>query len=650
MRVPLRAHALIGATASFGAAALLFGVLSQPLPSLRALALLGAAVVLAELFQVPSDESSLDPLDAHTFSFSSGVHISAILLYGPWVGALVAAFGVLAVDGVREPRRSKVAFNCGAFALAAVAGGYAFELAGGVPGALALPADFAPLAALAIAYSTVNTGLVTSIISLIFATPWRSTLADGLRSAVPSTPAEAALGVLLAVCAVQEPWAIAAVVPLVVAAYFAHARLALLRRETARALETFANVVDERDSYTYRHSARVAESVRVLGERLGFSPSAVSRLYWAGRLHDLGKIATDASVLRKPDQLSDTEWAAIRRHPRLSARLLQRFHLAAGEARAVEYHHERFDGNGYYGIEGRHVPIAAHFLIVADTYDAMRSDRPYRSALSREEALAVLEANSGTQFHPAVAKAFVALERGEDPAAALSAEERAELGRLRSKTPAVGRRRLGVSVSVGSDALTIGAGAFGLVAFGIGVPALGLVGLTLAGANALVRRYDAFRARRLAGSLRSVLASPAPAATLFNEIASRLSYASDLRWAGLVHWEERHLRGRVELQWGSRAETPSETALTSWLIREVESSGPLVASEADLGRSGVHLAVPLSSGDAVTGYLVFAFARSLARPAQLALRSVATDLGAALAPSRPTDEPTAGSRPLAAVS
>ena len=106
----------------------------------------------------------------------------------------------------------------------------------------------------------------------------------------------------------------------------------------------------------------------------------------------------------------------MRRHPRLSARLLQRFEFVAPQARAVELHHERMDGRGYYGVGGDDLPLASHFLIVADSFDAMTTDRPYRPGLSHEAALMEIERNAGTQFHPAVAKAFVAVQRGFDPA------------------------------------------------------------------------------------------------------------------------------------------------------------------------------------------------------------------------------------------
>jgi HD-GYP domain-containing protein (c-di-GMP phosphodiesterase class II) len=186
-------------------------------------------------------------------------------------------------------------------------------------------------------------------------------------------------------------------------------------------------VVDERDPHTYRHSQRVAAYVDELARALKLSYSDIDRLRWAARLHDLGKVAVDAAVLGKNRKLTPKEWGDVWRAPRLSARLLRRFELSAAEARAVEYHRERYDGRGYYGIPAEDQPLAAHFLVVADAFDAMTSDRPYRAGLPEDEALAEIERNIGKQFHPAVAKAFVALRRGEDPFSALTPEEQEQV-------------------------------------------------------------------------------------------------------------------------------------------------------------------------------------------------------------------------------
>jgi HD-GYP domain-containing protein (c-di-GMP phosphodiesterase class II) len=283
-------------------------------------------------------------------------------------------------------------------------------------GHLQLPDDLVPLAVLALVYLLVSRLLLQVVGGL-----------EVLQPDFAAAAAEAGLGAILALFALNHPWNVIAVVPLALAVNHAHARVRRSRQETLHALETFANIVDERDPWTYRHSVRVAGYVDSLARALGLPYSDIDRLRWAARLHDLGKVAVDASVLSKPGKLRPNEWGTVWRAPRLSARLLRRFEVSAAEARAVEYHRERYDGRGYYGIPAEDQPLAAHFLVVADSFDAMTSDRPYRAGLSRDEALAEIERNIGTQFHPTVAKAFVALQRGQDPFSVLTTEEREEI-------------------------------------------------------------------------------------------------------------------------------------------------------------------------------------------------------------------------------
>ena len=469
MRAGLKARVWLLATIAAGGGVLLAAVLLRRTDaSLATLALLGAAVVLTELFQVPEDDSSLDPGDAHPVSFSSSIHLAAVLIIGPWTGALVAAFGVLVVDPLRGSRWQVVAYNASVFALAAAAGGLAFQLAGGASGALELPADFPALAVLGMAYYAINNGFMSAIVAFTEERSFWPLARDASKDGLSTAAGEFGLAVAIAFFAVHEPLAIVALAPLMVAAYRSHERLAALRRETARALETFANIIDERDSSTYQHSARVAEHVNRLAEALQLPAADTTRLRWAGRLHDLGKVAVDAAVLRKPARLDDEEWATMWRHPRLSARLLRRFRFAADQAQAVEYHHERFDGSGYYGIAPGEIPLSAHFLVVADSYDAMTSDRPYRRGLSPDVALAEIEAGSGTQFHPLVARAFVALQRGEDPLKALSQSELRELRRAAHAR----WRPLGHSLRLRPEAAVGGAVIGALCAFGLGVPLL----------------------------------------------------------------------------------------------------------------------------------------------------------------------------------
>ncbi|HET7759960.1 MAG TPA: HD domain-containing phosphohydrolase, partial [Gaiellaceae bacterium] len=383
---------------------------------LTVLALFAAAALAAELLEEPESARVREPLGPGVFRVASGVDIAAVIVLGPWRGALVAGSAALLARLMRGGWRY-AAFQASAFALASVAAGYAFELGGGRVGHLALPDDLVPLTVLALVYLLVSRGLLQVVGSL-----------EVLQPDFGAAAAEVGLGAILALFALGHPWNVLAVIPVALAVNRAHARVRRSRQETLHALETFANIVDERDPSTYRHSIRVAGYVDTLARALGLPYSDIDRLRWAARLHDLGKVAVDSAVLSKPGKLRPNEWDAVWRAPRLSARLLRRFEVSAAEARAVEYHRERYDGRGYYGVPPGDQPLAAHFLVVADSFDAMTSDRAYRPGLSTEEALAEIERNVGTQFHPAVAKAFVALQRGQDPFGNLTAEEREEIG------------------------------------------------------------------------------------------------------------------------------------------------------------------------------------------------------------------------------
>jgi putative nucleotidyltransferase with HDIG domain len=631
MRAITSARVLMVVTLTLGSGVIVAALLLRTHAPLGVLALLGAAVILTEMLQVPSDEASPDPADAHSFSLSTGVHYAAVMIIGPWTAALVAAFGVVVADRLRGAAWRYIAFNASVFAVAAVAGGFAFKLAGGTPGSLDLPADFLAIGVLAAIAFCVNTLLVSAVVALDTQIPFRPLARDAFRDGLSAAPAETAFGTALAFFALTNPWSIVALVPLAFAVYRSYERLAALRRETAHALETFANVVDERDPYTFQHSARVAEYVRSLAHALGLPASQVASLRWAGRLHDLGKIAVDAAVLRKPGKLDDGEWAAMRLHPRLSARLLRRFRFALREARAVEYHHERMDGGGYYGIEPEEIPLAAHFLIVADSYDAMTSDRPYRDGMPPEVALAEIERQAGRQFHPGIAKAFVALQRGADPLTALTDEERAELRRLLQ-----GRVRPSLRQSLlrhEPELVVAGGIIVALFAVGAGVPLLGIPAVVAAAGGAIASQMRMRRGAQLAGRLQSILAAEGKRQELFTQIATEVSKTCRLRWAGIVSWWEQGCTGALELEWNGGGERPSESTLTSWLLRDSESAAVVLTAEgAELGRQNPHLALPLRRNGSLDGFLVLAVSGGMPGPAAEALQACSEGLAERLLP------------------
>jgi HD-GYP domain-containing protein (c-di-GMP phosphodiesterase class II) len=188
-------------------------------------------------------------------------------------------------------------------------------------------------------------------------------------------------------------------------------------------LTTLSRAIEARDPYTRGHSARVTAIAEAIALRLGWDDERLGLLYLGGPLHDVGKLGVSEEVLAKPGRLDDEELAQIREHPKLGARILLRIGALRGALPYVLYHHERWDGGGYpTGRAGEEIPLEARLLAVADAFDAMTSDRPYRPALDRDEAVAEVARCSGTQFDPQIVRVFLELfaEPAELPAAAAS--------------------------------------------------------------------------------------------------------------------------------------------------------------------------------------------------------------------------------------
>jgi putative nucleotidyltransferase with HDIG domain len=182
-------------------------------------------------------------------------------------------------------------------------------------------------------------------------------------------------------------------------------------------LSTLSRAIEARDPYTRGHSARVTAIAEAIARRLGWDNERLELLHVGGPLHDVGKLGVSEEVLAKPGRLDEQELAQIREHPKLGARILLRVAALRGALPYVLYHHERWDGSGYpTGRAGEQIPLEARVLAVADAFDAMTSDRPYRPALDRDEALAEVARCAGTQFDPEIVDAFAEeLAASEEP-------------------------------------------------------------------------------------------------------------------------------------------------------------------------------------------------------------------------------------------
>jgi putative nucleotidyltransferase with HDIG domain len=174
-------------------------------------------------------------------------------------------------------------------------------------------------------------------------------------------------------------------------------------------LTALSAAVEERDPFARGHASRVAVLAHSLARRSDLDRERIARLRTGAILHDIGKLAVPREVLLKEGPLDEIEFMQIRRHPTAGARMLQAVGAALEALPCVLFHHERWDGDGYPSGRARHdIPLEARILAVADSFDAMTSDRPYRAACPAEAALEELQRCAGTQFDPELAEAFIA--------------------------------------------------------------------------------------------------------------------------------------------------------------------------------------------------------------------------------------------------
>jgi len=191
---------------------------------------------------------------------------------------------------------------------------------------------------------------------------------------------------------------------------------ALVQKENAEQINcTLARIIDSKDHYTAGHSERVAQLASHLAEACNLSRNEVERIAYIARLHDLGKVNIPQEILTKPGELTESEFAEVKKHPGWGAELIRGMDKIYGDRdyRAILEHHERYDGTGYpYGKRGEDISLWGRILAVCDAYDAMTSERVYRTAMTTDAARTELKRNAGTQFDPKLVQLFVSKVQG----------------------------------------------------------------------------------------------------------------------------------------------------------------------------------------------------------------------------------------------
>ncbi len=187
-----------------------------------------------------------------------------------------------------------------------------------------------------------------------------------------------------------------------------------LERSHLAIIKALTIALDKKDSETEGHSERVVLYSTAIANRMDLQQQSLKKIRWGALLHDIGKIGIPDAILLKPGKLFPEEWEVMKTHPMIGFEMMRDIEFLEGSIDIVLYHHERWDGQGYpHGLRGDEIPLGARIFAIADTFDAITSDRPYRKAQSIETAIQIVSQNIGTQFCPASAKAFLSIPKQE---------------------------------------------------------------------------------------------------------------------------------------------------------------------------------------------------------------------------------------------
>lgn len=331
--------------------------------------------------------------------------LASVLLFAPpWPMVIACVTGLVAQLIVRRKTLVRASFNTAQYMLFVGLGGLVYRALGGHVGFDRVHVNFAAFAALVLVFFIVNQGTVSLAVSLTtdisVREAWTRIAGDSLLYDLVSS----SLAIVLAYLFVE--FQIVGLAVLVLPLFFVRHMYQMnlqVERVNRELLELMVKAIEARDPYTSGHSVRVSEYARSVARELGLAPKHVDDIATAALLHDVGKIHEDfAPLLRKQGRLTPEERMVMQAHPVRSAELAGTIAEFRGRVQAdIRNHHENYDGTGYPdGLVGEGIPIGARIIMIADTIDAMTTDRPYRRALTLHRALEELAKYAGHQFDP----------------------------------------------------------------------------------------------------------------------------------------------------------------------------------------------------------------------------------------------------------
>ncbi len=348
-----------------------------------------------------------------TVSFA--VFICAAILFPFGVSVSVAAIGGLFVFGKEvqgEPFYKRV-FNASQFVVAICAASVVLKLT--ATGFSVAPVTIIIYLAAAFTYMLTNITLVAIALGVLQnKSPWFIWIGN-IQWSIPNFMALAPLGLLMAL--IYDNYGSGGLLLLFIPLLISRHSFQLyidMRENYLNTVEALVQALEAKDTYTSGHSERVGKFSVAIAEEIKMSDEKIVFLKYAAVLHDIGKIGVSETILNKEGKLLDLEWESIRAHPVIGQTIIKKIKFLFDIGLVVRHHHERYDGKGYPdGIKGEEIPLEARIIAVADTYDAITSDRIYRKGRTHDEAIAELKRVAGTQLDPEIVEIFCKVVKSE---------------------------------------------------------------------------------------------------------------------------------------------------------------------------------------------------------------------------------------------
>ncbi|WP_346962184.1 HD-GYP domain-containing protein [Clostridium sp.] len=357
-----------------------------------------------------------------SFSTSFAVTIASYILFGTFQCIIILIVGflcrIIKVDENIYGYKYKhifntplygTLFNCCALILPVVVGSFFYKILGGQFSLSFIISNIGPLIVFCFVFIIVNSLIMSILMSIVTNKNVVFCFMGNIRMGILNSVVMIPIGILLALVFIKYGYLgiVFIAFPLLLIRY----TLLLYTSSKSQFIDTveaLMNAIDARDQYTEGHSRRVAEISVAIAKELKYNQWNIEQLSIAAMLHDVGKIGVSDAILNKPGKLTDEEFDAIKGHPEIGIKIIKDIKNIDYVYPVVRNHHERYDGKGYPdGKKGDELHLNVYIVQLADTVDAMASDRPYRKGLSESVILEEINKYSGTQFHPKVAETYL---------------------------------------------------------------------------------------------------------------------------------------------------------------------------------------------------------------------------------------------------